>query len=129
MSNAHLNSKWFVGVRTRMEAERALQFAPPGAFCVRDPPAGSTTSTAAVKQKQRYLILSHKLATGRIAHSRIVIDATTNNYTVQVSLFFFFFFFFFFASSISLLLCSMKPLLLANHIIICVIYWRHFDSI
>ena len=60
----YLSEKWFCKDATRSLAEDALQFASTGAFVVR--PAANNGSE---------LVLSHRLATGRVAHTRIVYEA------------------------------------------------------
>jgi hypothetical protein len=69
-STGHESSKWFVGLKSRPDVERALQFAPVGAFVVRVP----LVHDDSLADAEVAFVLSHKLATGRVAHARIVRD-------------------------------------------------------
>ncbi len=79
-STTHESSKWFVGLKSRPDVERALQLAPVGAFVVRTPLVPHEGDDGLPVA----FVLSHKLATGHVAHTRIVRDPASHLLTFQV---------------------------------------------
>jgi hypothetical protein len=79
-STGHESSKWFVGLKSRPDVERALQFAPVGAFVVRVP----LVLDDALTDLEVAFVLSHKLATGRVAHARVVRDPANMHLSFHV---------------------------------------------